>query len=1374
MPDRPPDKVRLHPHHAMRNGQRAEGESAPRARRSKTPYAELAVTTNFTFLTGASHPDEMVERAAELGHAAAAIADTNTLAGIVRAHVAAKEVGIPLAVGGRVVLGKRRSDGATERRSKEGVEVSGCRGVEGGQEEKGHRDKGIKGQSEEKARRSDSASDSLSLCPSVPLSLLLFPTSRPAYSRLCRLLTLGKRRAPKGECHLTLEDVVEHIEGMLAVILPQRGDEEEIERAARALREVLGRDDLFLGARRAMAGDDGERLRAIADLSRRISVPLVGVNEALYHDPSRRALQDVLTCVRTGCTIEEAGLRLEASAERHLKPPREMACLLRDIPGAVERSAEVALRAAAFSLDELKYEYPAEECPPGLIPAQHLAKLTWAGAQRRYPEGVPDAVRRQIEHELALIEELRYESYFLTCEEISTFAKSKGILCQGRGAAANSAVCYCLGVTAVDPSKIQLLFERFVSRARNEPPDIDIDFEHERREEVIQHIYERYGRDRAALTAEVISYRGRSAVRDVGKAMGLAQDAVDAMARSLDWWRDVPDDERAREAGLNAGDSTVRRVLQLSRELCGFPRHLSQHVGGFVITRSPLCELVPIENAAMEDRTVIEWDKDDIDAMGMLKVDVLGLGMLTCLNKGLAFVERCQGVEVSRCRGGAEGVSCVGNQDKGEAEYGNDQVVSGSACVAERQGVEQGDLPGDRAHAEIGDVRADLADATIGCVDSFEHRRGLQPQDPTGVHPWSACCQRVTSGTQYAMGDRHGTGHDQVECDDRESPRRDRPHALCADPQARRRPLALRACEDCSSFLPRHLDTSTPRHLPPVPLSLSSFSLTDPRVYAMLCRADSVGVFQVESRAQMSMLPRLKPREFYDLVIEVAIVRPGPIQGKMVHPYLRRRAGREPVEFPNEDLRRVLGRTLGVPLFQEQAMQLAIVAAGFTPDEADQLRRAMAAWKRKGKQIVRFGERLVRGMIERGYPEEFAQRCFQQIQGFSEYGFPESHAASFALLVYASAWLKRFHPAAFAAALINSQPMGFYQPAQIVRDAREHGVEVRGVDVNCSGWDCSLEERDKGIKGQRDRGERENGKWKVESGNGDAGPSDSSGIANPSTLSLYPFIPLSLRSDAPPESWGADGPALRLGMRLVKGLREDEARRIEETVRHRGPLRSIDTLRRASGVKAASLRALARADAFNSMGLDRRAALWHIRAMRDETLPLFEESDGAGAGAAAQERRESEAAAALPRIPERERVLMDYQWSGLSLKAHPVSFIRQRLGERRVIPASDLRSARLCPQGRAVSIAGVVLVRQRPGTASGVVFITLEDETGVANLIIWSKTFERFRRAARLSAVLLAHGKVEREGEVVHIVVSRLESLDEWIGSMEAVSRDFH
>ncbi|HLP85528.1 MAG TPA: error-prone DNA polymerase [Phycisphaerales bacterium] len=1074
MPEEPFPKAKEHPLRA--------GGTHTRVVSHAQGYAELAVTSNFTFLTGASHPDELVARAAELGYAAIAITDTHSLAGMVRAHVAAKQAGLPLVVGARIVLQEP-----------------------------------------------------------VACSVLLHVMHRDGYANLCRLLTVGKRRAPKGECHLSLHDVCAHEQGLLATVVPPVTLDETCVEVLRGLQRVFDDDRLSLAMSRAYQATDAARIEQIAAMSRLTGVPIVATNDVHYHTPDRRALQDVLTCIREGCTIDEAGYRLHANAERYLKPADEMARLFAAYPDAIARTVTMAKRCAGFSLDQLRYEYPDEVVPAGTTPMSHLRALTFAGAARRYPEGVPASVHAQLEHELRLIDELRYAPYFLTVHDLVEFANQRGILCQGRGAAANSAVCFCLGVTAVDPARVRMLFERFISKERDEPPDIDIDFEHERREEVIQYIYKKYGRDRAALTAEVISYRGRSAIREVGKVMGLSRDCVDRLAKDLTWWEDKPaTPRRMRELGLNPNDSHLSRVVTLAKELMGFPRHLGQHVGGFVITRGPLCESVPIENAAMPDRTIIEWDKDDIEALGMLKVDCLGLGMLTCIRKAITLINQ---------------------------------------------------------------------------------------------------------------------------------------HALTAPNQ-------------------------------PLPLELATIPPEDPATYDMICDADTIGVFQIESRAQMSMLPRLKPRCYYDLVIEVAIVRPGPIQGKMVHPYLKRRDGIEPTVYASPEIERVLSRTLGVPLFQEQAMSLAVVAAGFTPGEADQLRRAMAAWKRSGSAILKFEKKLIDGMLARGHSIEFARGVFQQISGFSGYGFPESHAASFALLVYTSCWLKKHHPAAFACALLNSQPMGFYQPSQIVQDAARHGVCVRPVDINHSDWDCTLE-------------------------------------ATP------------------------DGPALRLGMRLAQGMRADIAQRIARERTEHGAYRSLDNLRRRVHVPVSALRTLAQADAFASLALSRQQALWNMRRMSDVEAPLFEQADR-------QLGRDVDSVAdPLPAIHPASQVTADYVATGLSLKSHPLRFMRDMLVAKRVIENVALQDAARTPTGMRVTVAGMVLVRQRPGTASGIVFITIEDETGVANLIVRPEIYERYRRAARHAGIILCTGTVERAGKVVHIKAKSIRSAD---GSDETLipSRDFH
>jgi error-prone DNA polymerase len=1307
MPDEPPGKVRPHP---------AKRPPAPARRRAPAgvAYAELQATSNYTFLTGASHPDELVDAAGAMGHHAIAITDRNTLAGVVRAHVAARRAGVRLVVGAR-----------------------------------------------------------LDLAPGEGPSVLVYPTDRAAYGRLSRLLTVGKRRAEKGECLLALHDLAAHGEGLLAAVVPPADPDAAFERRVGELRGVFDEDRLSIAASLAHGPDDARRLARLASIARRTGAPLVATNDVHYHHPRRRALQDVLACIRHGCTLDEAGSRLFPNGERFLKPPGEMARLLAPYPGAVARTVEIADR-ARFSLDELRYEYPDEVVPDGHTPMGRLRELAMAGARGRYPGGVPARVLRQLEHELALIDELSYAPYFLTVHELVVFARSRGILCQGRGAAANSAVCYCLGVTAVDPDRIDVLFERFVSRERDEPPDIDIDFEHNRREEVIQHIYERYGRERAALTAEVITYRGRSAVRDVGKALGLSLDCVDTVAKSMDlWWggkeesdgategrRDgggdgeskgteasafgghrgtegreagdgreegERDDEgvmgrRLREVGLDPGAPVMRRLRALVGEIAGFPRHLSQHVGGFVITRTPLCELVPIENAAMADRTVIEWDKDDIDALGMLKVDCLGLGMLTCLGWCFGFVND----------GGRDG-GTKGRRDEGEKRKSSErrrddgcpgQDVSGSQGVAAIDGAGEAGVSRDSEASRLGAVRLGEPDAACGGVGSFQHRGGIRETEPARLSAVLARGPGIGGGAEHAG---------RVGCESRVDADGHPAHGTrggggSRSPGSDPKPRAQTTRRDVGRLSPpSSLRPFVPPSLSPPPLQLHTLPPEDPLVYDMICDADTVGVFQIESRAQMSMLPRLRPRRFYDLVIEVAIVRPGPIQGDMVHPYLRRRNGEEPIEYPGPEIERVLGKTLGVPLFQEQAMRMAIVAGGFTPGEADRLRRAMASWGKRGSEIERFRGPLIDGMTARGYAPEYAERVYRMITGFSGYGFPESHAASFALLVYASAWMKRHHPAAFTAALINSQPMGFYAPAQIVRDAREHGVEVRAIDVNFSGWECSLEE---GTEASAFGGHRG-----TEGGEGD-------------------------RSE-----WGRGGPAVRLGMRLVKGLGEDDAARIERAARERGPFRTIEALRRASGVRVAALRALASADAFGSMGLDRQRAQWGLRSLRDEPLPLFDQAEGLARADAPDAR--------LPAIEPSRTVTRDYLSTGLSLKAHPVSFVRDRLARMGVAPAGDLADERAWPHGRAVRVAGVTLLRQRPGTAAGIVFITLEDETGIANLVVFPKIYERFRRVARHAVTMVATGRVERAGRVVHVRVDRLDDAPS-PGPLLVRSRDFH
>jgi error-prone DNA polymerase len=1085
-------------------------------------YVDLQVASNFSFLRGASHPEELARTAAALGHKAVALTDRNTLAGVVRSHMMCKENTIPFIPGCRLDL----------------LSIPKWRWGEGVHDwhlpPKDLRDIG----------GADAHED-----PDGP-SLLVYPTDRAAYARLCLLLTLGKRRAPKQQCFLTLDDVAAFSEGLMAIALvPEAAHlsedgEADFCKTLNAFKEIFG-SALSVAACAVGCGDDARRLWQVARMGEQTDVPLVAVNDVHMHLPVRRPLLDVLTCIRARCRLDEAGLRLQKNGERHHKPPLEMARLFKDYRSALSRTVEIA-NACTFSLDELRYEYPTDPIPAGETPQSQLARLTWEGATWRYPQGVPAKVEKQILHELKVIESLGYEPYFLTVHDIVIFARSRGILCQGRGSAANSSVCYCLGITAVDPDQTDLLFERFVSSARNEPPDIDVDFEHERREEVIQYIYEKYGRERAGLTATVITYRTRSAVRDVGKVLGLSEDAIAALLGTV-WGSSsgrIPE-EQAREAGLDPSDTRLKLTLDLADQLKRFPRHLSQHVGGFVLTEKPLSELVPISNAAMEDRTVIEWDKDDIDALGILKVDVLALGMLTCIRKAFALTEA-------------------------------------------------------------------------------SHNR---------------------------------------------------------------------------------------------PLTLATVPQDDPATYTMLQQADTIGVFQVESRAQMSMLPRLKPAKLYDLVIQVAIVRPGPIQGDMVHPYLRRRRGEESVEYPSQALKDVLHRTLGVPLFQEQAMSIAIVGAGFTPDEADGLRRAMAAWRRSGK-IEMFHEKFRKGMRDNGYTEAFADRCFKQIEGFGEYGFPESHAFSFALLAYVSSWLKCHYPATFACALLNSQPMGFYAPAQIIQDAQRHGVVVRPVDINASNWDCTLED-----------------------------------------------------ADAP------QGVALRLGMRQVKGLKEADVEAIVAS-RYDGFRDPYDVWCRVehrSTTFLETLEKLAKADAFASMAeegsaFSRRQALWAVKALKQDPLPLFAvRTDDVPPPAGFQGGVDAvfELPPPLPELGLGEEVVEDYAALRLTLRQHPVAFLRDRLNRQGALPASGLGDVSAETK---VAIAGLSICRQRPGSAKGTVFITLEDETGVANLIVWPKTFQVFRKQILRSSLLYAEGIVQKDGIVIHILAEHLIDMSDLLYDLTADS----
>jgi error-prone DNA polymerase len=1030
-------------------------------------YTELQVTSNFTFLRGSSHPEELVEQAAAMGYSAIALTDRNTLAGVVRMHVAAKKKGIRMILGCRLDL----LDGA---------------------------------------------------------SLLAYPTDRAAYGRLCTLLTAGNLRAEKGKCHLYRKDVYEHATGMKFIVVPPAGlnayfdFDTDFKSILVEYEQVLGKN-LYLAATRYYNGDDSKYLYRLQQLSNQLGIPLVATNDVHYHHHERRQLQDVMTCVREKCTIYDAGFRLHPNAERYLKPASEMERLFRQYPDAILRTQEIA-DACRFTLDTLKYEYPEEITAEGRTPQQELEHLSWKGAQERFGTIIPDKIKAAINYELTFIERMEYAPFFLTVYDAVRFARSRDILCQGRGSAANSTVCYCLGITSVDPTKFDLLFERFVSEARNEPPDIDVDFEHERREEVMQYIYRKYGRERAAIVATVTQLHQKGAIRDVGKAMGLSVDAIDRLSKSLweftdEWW----EGKRLSDEGFDAQDNHLRKVLELTQQFMGFPRQLGQHTGGFVITRGRLSELCPILNARMEDRTCIEWNKDDIEALGLLKVDVLSLGMLTCIRKNFELMKK---------------------------HYG-----------------------------------ADLTLANI-------------PQD-------------------------------------------------------------------------------------------------DPAVYEMISHADTIGVFQIESRAQMSMLPRLRPRTFYDLVIEVAIVRPGPIQGDMVHPYLRRRDGIEPVEFPSDELKDILGRTLGVPLFQEQAMKIAIVAAGFTPAEADELRRSMATFKAKG-MVSSFRKKLVEGMTSRKYTEDYALRVFRQLEGFGSYGFPESHAVSFALLVYVSCWLKCYYPEVFTCALLNSQPMGFYAPAQLIADARTHGVIFRPVDINYSGWDSLLEEKQ--------------GRYHV----------------------------------------------IRLGFREVKGLKEDQMQQL--VAARQKPYTSITALQDI-GVSLAALERLADGDAFRSIGLDRRQALWEVTALSDRPIGMF-------TGQPSQS--ESEEGVQLPAMSLAEHVVQDYSSTSFSLKAHPVSFVRQILFENKVLTAKELNN---WPDGTPLRVAGLVLVRQRPGTAKGVCFITIEDETGTANLVAFEKKFAEYRKEILRSKLLMVEGKLQREGEVTHVVVRKCFDMSGLLGQLSAGMR---
>ena len=1048
-------------------------------------YAELCVTTNFTFLKGASHPEELVTRAAELGLDAIAITDRNSLAGVVRAYSALKVL-------------KSQTEDAIRIRSQH--QVDRCSRQEVGNQSPIN--------VPETAKLPKLIVGCRLVLTDSPVDWVALPTDRAAYGRLARLLTLGKRRAPKGACQLELRDLLVGCHGTVLIALPSADLQADTQHIQTLQRRYPGY--VFLGAAPRYDGSDQAYLNTCAYLARKTASPMVAIGDVLMHHGNRRQLADVLTCMREHITIDQIGTRALPNAERRLKGYADMARLFRNHPAAIRRSLEIAAR-CSFCLSDLSYEYP-DEISDTENPQDRLVRLAAEGLKRRYPNGAPETAHAQVRKELALVEKLKFPAYFLTVHDIVQFARSGGILCQGRGSAANSILCYLLGITDVSPEVITMVVERFVSEHRAEPPDIDVDFEHERREEVIQHIYAKYGRHRAGLCATVIHFRSRAAIREVGKVMGLSQDVTSSLSGQI-WGmsEDGTDPERIRELGLDLNNKRLAQTIRLIGEIIGFPRHLSQHVGGFVITKGRLDEMCPISNAAMEDRTVIEWDKDDIDALGILKVDILGLGMLSCIRKSFDLLQR------------------------------------------------------------------------------HEHQS----------------------------------------------------------------------------------------------LSIATVPQEDTATYDMLCVADAVGVFQVESRAQMNFLPRMKPREFYDLVIEVAIVRPGPIQGGMVHPYINRRQGKEEVHFPSDELRDVLSKTMGVPLFQEQAMRIAIVAAGFSPEEADQLRRSLATFRRMGT-ISTFKDRFVGGMLDRGYARAFAERCFAQVEGFGEYGFPESHAAAFAMLVYVSAWLKRHHPAIFSCALLNSQPMGFYAPAQLVRDAREHHVEIRPICVNHSVWDNTLERRTDGAL------------------------------------------------------------ALRLGFRQIKGFKEEDAGWIVAARGNGYP--DPEALWLRAGITPPALERLAEADAFCDMNLTRRDALWQVKAIRSpKPLPLFcSQIEGEGI---------REAPVTLPAMSLGEEVVEDYLAKRLSLRAHPMELLRPSIAN--LTPHAELATSPL----QRTAVCGLVITRQRPGTASGVIFLTLEDETGVSNVVVWNTVYKQFRHAVMGGRLLRVTGYLQREGIVVHLIAQQIEDM---------------
>ncbi|MEI5678996.1 MULTISPECIES: error-prone DNA polymerase [unclassified Mesorhizobium] len=1075
-------------------------DDVSRAPTASPLYVEFGVQSNFSFLRGASRPEDLVVAACFLGHAGMGLADRNTVAGVVRAWSQSKHIKL----------------------SKDADPLwlpyhPGCR---------------------------------LVFADGTP-DVLAYPQDRKGWGHLCRLLTQANMReeSPKGAPLVYADDLFQWGDSISLAVLPDlSGPAQKTLAFLHRLKDRFG-SNLWLAAAPDYSGNDRFRLEQAAGMATAAAIPLMATNDVLYHTADQRPLQDVLTAIRLNRPVAQSGFELAANAERHLKPSTEMARLFKAYPQALAQTLRFA-ESLSFSLSELSHNYPDETTKEGVDPQEELERLTWEGAGNRYPEGVPEKVDSLIRHELAIVAYKKYARYFLTVHDIVRFARSKevGVLCQGRGSAANSVICYCLGITEVDPSLMEVLFERFVSTERDEPPDIDVDFEHDRRDEIIAYIYKKYSEKRTALAASVVTYRGRSALREVAKAMGLSDDVRGALSGSIWGWSSTELGEKETNAGgLDRADPLTKHVVARANDIMGFPRHLSQHVGGFVITKDRLDEIVPIVKTAMDERKMVEWDKDDLDAVGILKVDVLALGMLSCLRRAFDLLENHYGV-----------------RDK----YGRRLTL-----------------------------------ATI-------------PQEET-------------------------------------------------------------------------------------------------QVYDMICRADTLGVFQIESRAQMSMLPRLKPRTFYDLVIEVAIVRPGPIQGDMVHPYLRRREGKEAVEYPSEELRKILVRTLGVPLFQEQAMKIAIDAGGFTPGEADQLRRAMATFRRNGT-IHHYKNRMIEGMVKNKYDRAFAERCFRQIEGFGDYGFPESHAASFALLVYASSWFKVWYPDVFCAAILNSQPMGFYRPAQLVRDAQDHGVEIRPIDVNHSEWDCLLEKSS--------------------------------------------FDPERIAA----RHVGMRGViktchAVRLGFRQIKGLNEKD---MEILVERRGnSYTSVRDVWLRSGLRVDAMERLAQADAFRSIGLDRRAALWAVRALNGksatERLPLFDQPD--------IRLRDNEPETKLPVMPLGEHVLHDYRSLGLSLKAHPLSFLRDKLDKAGITPNAILPDL---PSGRRISVAGLVLVRQRPGSGKGVVFMTLEDEKSIANVIVWPKVFDRFRPVVMGARFVKVKGRLQSVSGVIHIVAETIEDLSLWLGEL--------